>query len=42
VCSSDLDVLEFIKDPTATSNPARYSGVALVDPFGIAGSIYLN
>jgi hypothetical protein len=36
------DVLEFVKDPTATKNPARYFGVELVDPANIAGSFYLN
>ncbi len=36
------DVLEFIKDPNATSNPARYTGVELVDPSDIASSFYLN
>jgi hypothetical protein len=36
------DVLEFIKDPTATSNPGRYTGVEMIDPFDIAGQIYLN
>jgi hypothetical protein len=36
------DVFEFIKDPAATSNPARYTGVEMIDPFDIAGQIYLN
>jgi hypothetical protein len=36
------DVFEFIKDPAATSNPARYTGVEMIDPFDIAGRIYLN
>jgi len=36
------DVFEFVKDPAATSNPARYTGVELIDPFNIAGQIYLN
>jgi len=36
------DVLDFIKDPNATRNPARYTGVALVDPVDIASSFYLN
>ena len=36
------DVFDFIKDPAATPNPARYTGTELIDPFGIAGQIYLN
>jgi hypothetical protein len=36
------DVFEFVKDPAATSNPARYAGVELIDPFDIAGKIFLN
>jgi len=36
------DVLEFVKDPAATQNPARYTGVEMIDPFNIAGQIYLN
>jgi hypothetical protein len=36
------DVFEFIKDPAATSNPARYTGVEMIDPFDIAGQVYLN
>lgn len=36
------DVFEYVKDPAATSNPARYTGVELIDPFDIAKQIYLN
>jgi len=39
---SIMDVFEFVKDPDATSNPARYAGVELVDPFDIAKQVYLN
>jgi hypothetical protein len=36
------DVFEFIKDPAATSNPARYTGVEMIDLYDIAGQVYLN
>jgi hypothetical protein len=36
------DVFEFIKDPSATKNPGRYTGVEMIDPFDIAGQVYLN
>ena len=36
------DIFEFIKDPAATPNPARYTGVEMIDPFNIAGKVYLN
>jgi hypothetical protein len=36
------DVFEYVKDPDATSNPARYAGVELVDPCDIAKQVYLN
>jgi hypothetical protein len=36
------DVFEYVKDPSATSNPARYTGVELVDPLDVAKQVYLN
>jgi len=36
------DVFEYVKDPNATNNPGRYTGVELIDPFNIAGQVYLN
>lgn len=36
------DVFEYVKDPNATSNPARYTGLELIDPFNIACGIFLN
>jgi DNA-directed RNA polymerase subunit M/transcription elongation factor TFIIS len=36
------DVYDFVKDPNATYNPARYEGLGLIDYSCIADEIYLN
>ena len=39
---SVLEIYNFLKDPTTTANPARYTGLEMIDNFNIAKDIFLK
>ena len=39
---SVLEMYNFLKDPTATANPGRYTGLGMIDNLNIAKDIFLK